>query len=56
MKLSSRELQTVLAALRHWQRCRKWADREMAIASDYGRHLILNDQEVDELFSRLAND
>lgn len=54
--LNSRELGTVLAALKHWQRCRRWADREMAIASDFGRQHVLNDLEIDQLYARLTND
>lgn len=56
MKLNSRELSTILAALRHWQRCRRWADREMAIASDFGRQHVLNDLEIDDLYLKLSND
>lgn len=56
MKFDERERNTILAALRHWQRGRCWSDHEMVIATDYGTLPMLNNREIDELYMRLVND
>lgn len=54
MKLHRRELHTVLAALRHWQRGHLWTDREVAIATDWGQHPMLGPHEIEALYEKLA--
>ena len=56
VSMTERELATVLAALRHWQRQECYADGgipEHTIASDEGEHEPLDAQEIDELCERL---
>lgn len=53
MNLNTRELHTLLAALRFWQRVHHWGNDEMAIATDCGALLPLDDGEIDRLFQRL---
>lgn len=52
-KLDARQLGTILAALRYWQRGYNWGDDEMAIATDCGTLLPLDHGEIDELVQRL---
>ena len=52
MKLSDRELATVLAALRLWQRSRQPLDLEQ-IATDEGSFAQLDTDEIDELCQRI---
>jgi hypothetical protein len=52
--VNERELGTVLAALRHWQRETDWGMRwQDDIASDIGKFEPLDDGEIDKLCERL---
>jgi hypothetical protein len=56
LRLNKRELGTVLAALRFWQRgsCALNPDLdEMDIATDGGTLDALDDEEIDELYERI---
>ena len=54
-ELTPRELATVLAALRYWQRegWRMAEGRELEIASDCGRLKPLGTKEIDDLCERI---
>lgn len=51
--LTSRELATVLAALRYWQRDLESADEIIDVGEHFADHLPLNAAEIDELCERL---
>lgn len=53
MQLDNRELATVLAALRFWQRRCDPRDPEMEIATDDDNIEALGDDEIDTLCERL---
>jgi hypothetical protein len=56
LKLTDRELATILAALRYWDReivaSRRWAS-EIDIATDGGNHVPLDTAQVNALCERL---
>jgi hypothetical protein len=53
--MTKRELSTILAALRYWQREGLWGDpqAELDIASDGGTITPMTPDEIDELCERL---
>ena len=54
MQLDNRELATVIAALRFWQRRADPRDPEMEIATDGDDEVVhLGDDEIDALIERL---
>jgi hypothetical protein len=56
MKLTDRELATVLAALRNWQADALNEDMKQEFRDYFVEHAPLNDNEIDDLCERLCCD